>query len=91
MIILEDADIDRSVEAAIWGGLSNAGQTCISVERIFVHETIYSEIVKKAIRRNTEKKIPEEGCTYWSHICGCEYGKNTNNRLMMQKTSYRSN
>jgi acyl-CoA reductase-like NAD-dependent aldehyde dehydrogenase len=47
MIILEDADIERSVEAAIWGGLSNAGQTCISVERIFVQEKIYSEIVKK--------------------------------------------
>ena len=47
MIILEDADIDRSVEAAIWGGLSNAGQTCISVERIFAHEKIYPEIVDK--------------------------------------------
>jgi acyl-CoA reductase-like NAD-dependent aldehyde dehydrogenase len=47
MIILEDADIDRSVEAAIWGGLSNAGQTCISVERIFVQEKIYPEIVEK--------------------------------------------
>jgi len=47
MIILEDADIDRSVKAAIWGGLSNAGQTCISVERIFAHEKIYSEIVGK--------------------------------------------
>ena len=47
MIVLEDADIDRSVEAAIWGGLSNAGQTCISVERIFVQEKIYSEMVNK--------------------------------------------
>ena len=47
LIILDDADIDRSVEAAIWGGLSNAGQTCISVERIFVQDTIYPQIVKK--------------------------------------------
>jgi len=46
MIILDDADIDRSVEAAIWGGLSNAGQTCISVERIYAQETIYPQIVK---------------------------------------------
>ena len=47
MIILEDANIDRSVEAAIWGGFSNAGQSCISVERIFAQEKIYSEMVNK--------------------------------------------
>ncbi len=47
LIILDDADIDRSVEAAIWGGLSNAGQTCISVERIYVQDTIYPQVVKK--------------------------------------------
>ena len=47
MIILEDADIDRSVEAALWGGLSNAGQTCISVEHIYVHEKIYPSVIKK--------------------------------------------
>ena len=46
MIILDDADIDRSVEAAVWGGFSNAGQTCISVERIYVQETIYPQIVE---------------------------------------------
>jgi len=47
MIILEDAEIDRSVEAAIWGGLSNAGQTCISVERIFAQQKIYPAIIEK--------------------------------------------
>ena len=47
MIILDDADLDRSVEAAVWGGLSNAGQTCISVERIYVHKTIYHQVVTK--------------------------------------------
>lgn len=47
MIICEDADIDRSVEAALWGGMSNAGQTCISVERIFVNEKIHNEFVEK--------------------------------------------
>ena len=47
MIILDDADIDRSVEAAVWGGLSNSGQTCISVERIYAQESIYPQIVKR--------------------------------------------
>ena len=56
MIILEDADINRTVEAAIWGGLSNAGQTCISVERIFAHEKIYLEIVEKLSEEIQNKK-----------------------------------
>ncbi|MBC8197824.1 MAG: aldehyde dehydrogenase family protein [Candidatus Marinimicrobia bacterium] len=47
MIICEDANIDRAVNGAVWGGMSNAGQTCISVERIFVHENIKGEFVKK--------------------------------------------
>ena len=47
MIILEDADLNRSVEAALWGGLSNTGQTCISVERIYAQQTIYPQIVAK--------------------------------------------
>ena len=60
MIILEDADIDRSVEAAIFGGFSNAGQTCISVERIFAHEKIYPEIVEK-LSEEIQKTSSGEG------------------------------
>ena len=47
MLVFEDADIDRAVNAAIWGGMSNAGQTCISVERIFVQEDIKDIFIKK--------------------------------------------
>jgi len=60
MIILEDANIDRSVEAAIFGGFSNAGQTCISVERIFTHEKIYPEIVEK-LSEEIQKTSSGEG------------------------------
>ena len=56
MIILEDAEIDRTVEAAIWGGLSNAGQTCISVERIYAHEKIYPKIVERLSEEIKNKK-----------------------------------
>jgi len=47
MIILKDADVDRSIEAALWGGLSNSGQTCISVEHIYVQEEIFIQVVEK--------------------------------------------
>ena len=30
-----------AAEAAVWGGMSNAGQTCIGIERVYVHEQVY--------------------------------------------------
>ncbi len=47
MIVLADADIDRAVNAAAWGGMMNSGQICISVERIYVEEPAYDEFVAK--------------------------------------------
>jgi acyl-CoA reductase-like NAD-dependent aldehyde dehydrogenase len=47
MIVLKDADLDRSVSGALYGGFFNAGQTCISVERIYVEEPIYDQFVAK--------------------------------------------
>src|SRR6185312_10582954 len=41
MIVTEDADVSKAAEAAVFGALTNSGQACISVERIYVHESIY--------------------------------------------------
>src|SRR5205809_1871248 len=41
MIVLEDADIQVASSAAVWGAFMNAGQTCLSIERCYVHEKIY--------------------------------------------------
>jgi succinate-semialdehyde dehydrogenase/glutarate-semialdehyde dehydrogenase len=43
MIVLADADLDFATSAALWGGFSNSGQICASVERIIVHESIASD------------------------------------------------
>ena len=40
MIVLEDADIEVASSAAVWGAFVNAGQTCLSVERCYVHRSI---------------------------------------------------
>ena len=48
MIVLDDADVDRAVGAALWGGFFNAGQACISVERVYVEDGIYDEFVDQA-------------------------------------------
>ena len=41
LIVDEDADIEAAADAAIWGAMSNAGQTCIGVERVYVHERVF--------------------------------------------------
>jgi len=45
MIVLSDAPLQRAIRGAIWGGLFNAGQSCIAVERIYVESPIYDEFV----------------------------------------------
>jgi acyl-CoA reductase-like NAD-dependent aldehyde dehydrogenase len=47
MIVLADADIDRAANAAAWGGMTNSGQVCMSVERIYVEEPAYDSFVAK--------------------------------------------
>lgn len=47
MIVLDDADIDRATSGAVWGGLWNSGQICVSVERIYVQDKVYDEFVGK--------------------------------------------
>ena len=45
LIVDEDADITKAAEAALWGGMSNAGQTCIGTERVYVHERVFDQFV----------------------------------------------
>jgi betaine-aldehyde dehydrogenase len=45
MIVLADADLERSANAAVWGGMFNSGQACTSVERVYVEKPVYDEFV----------------------------------------------
>jgi acyl-CoA reductase-like NAD-dependent aldehyde dehydrogenase len=47
MIIDDDADLDAAATAALWGGMSNAGQTCIGIERVYATESVYDEFLHK--------------------------------------------
>jgi acyl-CoA reductase-like NAD-dependent aldehyde dehydrogenase len=47
-IVLDDADLDRAVPGVVFGALFNAGQTCLSVERVLVARSRYDEFVRRA-------------------------------------------
>lgn len=51
MIVLDDADLDYATSAALWGGYSNSGQVCASIERILVHESIAGTFKKELTRK----------------------------------------
>jgi acyl-CoA reductase-like NAD-dependent aldehyde dehydrogenase len=51
MIVLRDANIERAANAAVWGALQNAGQTCISVERVYVEAEAYEPFVSKVVEK----------------------------------------
>jgi acyl-CoA reductase-like NAD-dependent aldehyde dehydrogenase/choline dehydrogenase-like flavoprotein len=45
MIVLADADLERAANSAVSYGLNNAGQVCISVERIYVEDPVHDQFV----------------------------------------------
>ena len=47
MIVFDDVNVARTVQGAVWGALTNSGQTCTSVERLYVQDRIYSEFLEK--------------------------------------------
>ncbi len=51
LLVDADADVPAAAEAAVWGGMANAGQTCIAVERVYVHERVYDRFVAEVSAR----------------------------------------
>src|SRR4051812_27315752 len=47
MIVLSDADLERAANGAVHYSMQNGGQTCISVERVYVEEPVYDQFVAK--------------------------------------------
>ncbi len=51
MIVCKNADIDRAVGGAIWGGFQNSGQSCGGIERIYVEAQVYDVFMDKLKKR----------------------------------------
>jgi len=47
MLVLADADVERAANAALFWAMQNGGQTCISVERVYVEAPIYDEFTDR--------------------------------------------
>ena len=56
-IVLPDADIDRAASAAVWGAFVNAGQTCASVERVYVHNSVAQRFINKVVEKTKALRV----------------------------------
>ncbi|WP_404458924.1 aldehyde dehydrogenase family protein [Oceanobacillus kapialis] len=50
MVVLDDADIEKAAQAAVFGSFLHQGQICLSLNRIIVHDSIYDEFVESFIK-----------------------------------------
>ena len=57
MIVLDDADIDVASSGAVWGAFVNAGQACLSVERCYVHRSIYDAFVSVCVEKTKRLRV----------------------------------
>lgn len=68
MVVFADVNLERAVSGALWGAMTNSGQTCTSVERIYVEQPLYLrfvEALKQRIERLTPCDDEKEGDLGW--------------------------
>ncbi|HTW59583.1 MAG TPA: aldehyde dehydrogenase family protein [Terriglobales bacterium] len=57
MLVLDDANIDVASSAAVWGAFVNAGQACLSVERCYVHRSLYESFAEACAKKTRQLRI----------------------------------
>jgi len=59
-LVAADADLDAAADAAAWGALSNAGQTCVGIERVYVAQDVYHSFLEKLSERAAQVRPGED-------------------------------
>ncbi|SBT46651.1 aldehyde dehydrogenase family protein [Micromonospora auratinigra] len=61
MIVDADADLDAAAEACVWGAMTNAGQTCIGIERVYAVDQVFDAFVEKVTAKASRLTVGPEG------------------------------
>ncbi|MFI0904153.1 succinic semialdehyde dehydrogenase [Streptomyces sioyaensis] len=57
MVVLADADVEKAAAGAVRGCFSSAGQLCISIERLYVHESLADDFVQRFVARTKAMRL----------------------------------
>jgi acyl-CoA reductase-like NAD-dependent aldehyde dehydrogenase len=61
MLVCPDANLYRAASGATWAGLTNSGQTCAAVERIYVHKDIYDPFMDLLVKQVNSLRVGADG------------------------------
>ena len=59
-IVTSNTDIERAAAAICWGGMVNSGQSCLSIERVYVEAPVYSDFLSKIVTKARSLKLNAE-------------------------------
>jgi aldehyde dehydrogenase (NAD+) len=57
IVVMDDANLELSVDGAIWGGFGTTGQRCTAASRVAVHKKVYREFVDQFVERAKSLKV----------------------------------
>jgi len=57
MIVLTDANLEVAASAAVWGGYTNCGQVCLSVERLFVEQPVAEKFISLCVEKTKKLRL----------------------------------
>ncbi len=57
MLVLSDADLETAAAAALWGSFTNCGQVCLSVERLFVEDSVSDRFVALCVEKTKKLRV----------------------------------
>jgi len=61
MIVCAEANLKKAANGAVWAGLSNSGQTCAGIERVYVHRDVYKPFIKLLKQRVEALRVGDPG------------------------------
>ena len=70
-IVFEDVDIEKTANGLVWGAFTNAGQSCTSIERCYVHESIFDELTKTIVDITRKLRLANHDCEDCEADVGC--------------------
>lgn len=70
-IVFEDVDIEKTANGLIWAAFTNAGQSCTSIERCYVHDSIFDEMTKTIVALTKKLRVANHECEDCEADVGC--------------------
>ncbi|WP_181774636.1 aldehyde dehydrogenase family protein [Amycolatopsis pittospori] len=68
VLVDADADLDAAADATVWGAFSNSGQTCIGVERVYVHESVHDDFVAKVVEKSKDVRAGSDEAAQYGPV-----------------------